>query len=474
MFLPPSSKPFRPAGFDRNLYAPLLQAGKFEDILIALQPLVAGGPPDAQLMDLVADCYFGLRRMDRGVQVLEAMVSHWPDNLSAWGKLGSQRLHQGDRDGAAQAYQAILAQRPHSALALSALYICAPFAWDSPQAEQMRRLLARSSLTQAERASAENTLGKCAASAGLADQAFAHFQASKAATPGEHDPGLQPAIVAEQIAHFDPEALPHVALTGEGPQPVFLVGLPGPGMDLLEALLLPHPQICSLGESPALIQTRQALQHHIREASPFATDWAWCRETSPKLAHAARQAYFKQLPRAEIGSVPVALDKLPQNLFEMGFARMILPEARFVFMMSHPLDLGLSLFASHFHRGHSYSRQLDWIGQMIRCSYDALDDYRAKLGPRLRLQSHRALVEDPESALRATLAHLDLDWDPECLARASEDLPLTTAALMQAQQEPPVSEIGFWKPYEEQLAPLIDALGGWDWIRAWEMRDAKG
>lgn len=471
MFSPLGSRQFSPAHFDRDLYAPLLKEGKFQDILIALQPLVAAGPTDPQLMFLVADCYFGLKRMDRGLHVLEAITSHWPNNLQAWGKLGSHRLLLGDRTGAAQAYRSILTQRPQSALALSALYICEPFGWYDPQAETLRQCLADGKLSQEERISAQNTLGKCAASAGLTDEAFDAFQASKAETPGDYDASEMETAVAAQISEFAPELLPEVPLAADGPQPVFLLGLPGSGTDLLETMLLAHPEICTLGESPALVQTRRALQHHIRQNNPFATDWAWCHETSAKLAYAGRKAYFNLLPQTEIAGANVALDKLPQNLFEIGFARMILPEARFVFMMSHPLDLGLSLFATNFHKGHYYSHRLDWIGEMIRSSYAALDDYLAKLGPRLRLQSHRRLLEDPETQMRAIFSHLGLHPAPECLKLPDQNRPISTATLMQAQQEAPISEIGFWQPYEDHLAPLIDALGGWDWIRSWEARE---
>lgn len=472
MLPPPSAKQLSPAEFDRSLYEPLLQRGKFQDVLIALQPLVAGGPPDPLLLGLVADCYFGLRRVARGLQVLEAIVAHWPMDLQAWGRLGSHRLQQGDRSGAAAAFEAILTQQPRAVLALSALYIAAPYSWDSPHAAQLRQLVASGTLPQAEKISANNTLGKIAASAGLPDLAFAHFQTSKAATSGDHDPQALPATVADQINSFDPQTLPQIALSGDGPQTLFLVGLPGSGMDLLESLLLPHPDICTLGESPTLIQTRQALQHLLCQTTPQSQDWTWCSDTTPKLARAARHAYFNLLPADKIGNAGIAIDKLPQNLFEMGFARMILPEARFVFLMHHPLDLGLSLFASHFHSGHSYSHQLDWIGQMIRTSYAALDDYIPKLDTRLRLQSYRLLIEQPEAQMRAVLAHLDLDWEPACLSPTEGAALITTASLLQPPQENAPSGLGIWRRFETQLMPLVEALGGWDWIHAWEARDA--
>jgi len=156
----------------------------------------------------------------------------------------------------------------------------------------------------------------------------------------------------------------------------------------------------------------------------------------------------------------------------MGFARMILPDAKFIFMMRHPLDVGLSLFSKDFAEGQAFTKRLEWIGHQIRTVYASLDDYLPKLGSRLRLQSFRALVEQPEQQLRGILGHLDLDWDPACLSPEDYTGTVNTASLVQIREGINTKGLGKWRRYETELAPLVAALGGWEWIKEWEQRDA--
>jgi tetratricopeptide (TPR) repeat protein len=462
--------------FDRRAYAGLMQRGAFQEVMIALQPQLARDASDPGMLDLVADCYFGLDRADRGIEVLEAIVATWPDNLAAWGKLGARSLQNGQKERAAEAFKVILKHNPNSAQALSTLYLAAPYSWDSAHGKRLRRLASSAKLSKAEKVSASNTLGKLASAFDKPAIAFRYYQAAKDATLGIYDSSATSASVTAQCHSFAPERLPQVATTGNTSRPLFIVGLPRSGTTLLETMLRAHPDVASIGESPALIQTRQAIQNHLRQHDPAAPDWAWCDQTSPELAQAGREAYLAQLsqPGTAPGTVPcrVTIDKLPQNLFEMGFARMILPEARFVFMMRHPLDIGLSLFTTNFHQGHHYSKDLRLIGQHIRANYASLDDYIPKLGDRLRLQSYRQLVETPEPQMRAILAHLDLGWEAACLAPQDSRETVTTASLLQVREGVNRSGLNKWPRFETQLQPLIDALGGWDWIKEWEARDA--
>ncbi|MCD9148731.1 tetratricopeptide repeat-containing sulfotransferase family protein [Pseudophaeobacter flagellatus] len=471
---------------------------KYQEVLITLQPLIAAGQADAAMLDLVAECYFGLGRADRGLAVLEAIVETWPENLPIWGKLGSLSLQNGDSSRAAEAFKEILVQEPDSATALSALYVAEPFAWDSDYAARLRDLFTNAKLPEAGRAGAINTLGKAAAAADQTKMAMFYYEAANMATPGDYDPSATSASVAQQCSYFDPAQLPQLpgpAINtdkGAGTQPLFIVGLPRSGTTLVENMLLAHSDVSSIGESPVLIQTRKVVQLQLSQQTQrgpklVKTDdtiaknnklqqnrdqsWDWCTQTSPELAQRARNAYLAQYPQNNMSS-RIIIDKLPQNLFEMGFARMILPEARFVFMMRHPLDVGLSLFTTNFHQGHAYSKRLDWIGKHIRTNYDSLDDYIPKLGDRLRVQSYRQLVENPEPQMRALVAHLGLNWDPACLTPLNNKSLVKTASVTQVRKGLNQSGLGKWTRFERELTPLIKALGGWDWIKEWEARDA--
>jgi hypothetical protein len=129
------------------------------------------------------------------------------------------------------------------------------------------------------------------------------------------------------------------------------------------------------------------------------------------------------------------------------------------------------MFTTHFAERHPYTRQLAWIGHMLRRTYDSLEDYIPKLGPDLRLQSYRALVTQPEAQLRDILDFLGLPWEPRCLMPEASDTAILTASSLQVRQGLNTDGLGKWRQYEAELAPLIAALGGWDWIAQWQARD---
>ena len=68
--------------------------------------------------------------------------------------------------------------------------------------------------------------------------------------------------------------------------------------------------------------------------------------------------------------------------------------------------------------------------------------------------------------------HLGLDWDQECLTPQHSMDALKTASVLQVREGINQKGIGKWKRFETELAPLIEALGGWQWIHAWEENDA--
>jgi hypothetical protein len=72
---------------------------------------------------------------------------------------------------------------------------------------------------------------------------------------------------------------------------------------------------------------------------------------------------------------------------------------------------------------------------------------------------YEQLVADPESEIRRLLDHLDLPFDPACLEFHRNPRAVKTASSEQVRQ--PINRAGIdqWRPYEQWLGPLKQALG---------------
>ena len=69
------------------------------------------------------------------------------------------------------------------------------------------------------------------------------------------------------------------------------------------------------------------------------------------------------------------------------------------------------------------------------------------------------VVADLEEQARRIIAYCGLPWDDRCLSFHETDRPVRTASATQVRQPIYKSAVGRWRVYEDQLEPLLRALG---------------
>ena len=72
---------------------------------------------------------------------------------------------------------------------------------------------------------------------------------------------------------------------------------------------------------------------------------------------------------------------------------------------------------------------------------------------------HEALLDDPETEVRAMLAFLDQPFEAACMAFHSNARAVRTASSEQVRKPINRDGVGQWQPYEKWLDPLKQALG---------------
>jgi len=446
------------------------RAGKHKTALALLVPLLEEGAADVRSLSLAAGCYWALEDSVTAIALMRVAVEAAPDNALAWGKLGAMALYVGDKSLAREAYGKTVRLNPRSAPALAALNRLVPFKPGGRHVRLLRELSRDRKLPARDRMLALNALGRVEDAAGNPKAAFHHFTRSKALAGGRYDPAAMDRKLADQRRLFDPGALPSAQANTEDARMVFIVGLPRSGTTLTEGILARHSQVRSIGESMALTEVMLWL----RKGGEQSGAWDFLTDLTPARLKEARQLFLARAGVGEADAGRVVVDKMPMDCLDLGLARLILPEARFVFMARHPLDVGLSNFVTAFDRGNGFTTRADWMGHITRIVYASLEDYQPKLGESLRRQSYRALVEESEGEIRALLQHVGLDWEAACLTPEAAGGAVKTASVLQVREQINRSGLGKWRAYEAHLEPLIDALGGWAWIKEWEAQDLAG
>ncbi|MCR9127771.1 MAG: sulfotransferase [Rhodobacteraceae bacterium] len=458
-----------PAG-DRfaDQIAARIAGGDHAGALALLLPRVQGGAAEPRMVDQAATCYWALGDGGTALALMRALVEIDPRNAAAWGKIGAMALSLGDTGTAQAAFARTVKLNPRSANALAALNRIAPFARGGRHWRSLRNLSVARDLPAAERRIAFNALGRIEQAAGNRRAAFHAFARCKALTPGRYDPDAVTRRVDEQIARFHTGAKVRGEADG-GPRMVFVVGMPRSGTTLVESILSRHPDVRSIGESKALTAAVQTA----RGLCPGGP-WDWFGALDPDGLRQCRAKFRARIPPAppDAADASVILGKMPLDCLEMGAAWRLFPDARFVFMQRHPLDVGLSCFTTNFHEGNAFSRSLEHIGHLTAAVHRSLDDYAGKLGGVLRQQSYRALVQAPGDQIAALLDHVGLPFDAACLSPEAGSDAVRTASVLQVRAGINTSGLDKWRDYATELQPLLDALGGPEWIAGWEERDS--
>ena len=251
------------------------------------------------------------------------------------------------------------------------------------------------------------------------------------------------------------------AQSGKGctaPDPIFIVGLPRAGSTLIEQILASHSQVDGTLELPNIL----SLAHRLR-GRHLITD----RDRYPRILGELTADELTALGQDYIDntqvhrqSAPFFTDKMPNNFRHLGLIHLILPNAKIIDARRHPMDCCWSGFKQLFAEGQEFTYGLDEIGNYYRGYVDLMAHWDAVLpeGRVLRVQ-HEDVLSDLEGQVRRMLEYCDLPFEPACVEFHKTDRAVRTASSEQVRQ--PISRAGQdqWRPFEDHLGPLKEALG---------------
>jgi tetratricopeptide (TPR) repeat protein len=239
------------------------------------------------------------------------------------------------------------------------------------------------------------------------------------------------------------------------PVPVFVLGMPRSGSTLIEQILASHPQIQGAGE---LTDFETAAQNVLKACHPAAA----YPECVPALDHATPRrigrSYLERLPALADGQMHV-VDKLPGNFLHIGLIRLVLPNAKIIHTMRHPIDTCVSCYSKLFTSGHHYAYDLAELGRFYRGYSELMSHWRSVLPPGAMLEvSYEDVVSDLESQARRLIDYCGLPWDDRCLSFHKTARTVRTASAVQVRQPLFRSSLERWRRYQAGIAPLLDEL----------------
>lgn len=440
-----------------NLAGILYRQNRFEETVDMLGTVLAVEADDAGGQSLMAAALGRIGEYDEALALYAALTQRFPDHAKLWMSFGHVLKTVGRQEEGVAAYRRALAVEPTLGEVWWSLANLKTVRFDDADIAAMEAALEISGLSDEDRLHVHFALGKAHDDQRVAQSAFRHYAQANAIRHGQldYDPEIISGHVDKIVATFTPAFLESKAGQGDAaPDPIFILGMPRAGSTLLEQILASHSLIEGTMELPDLPAIA------LREGQGVPSGWIDAVRTMPPARLAELGAEFLARTRVQRKTdKPFYIDKLPNNWVYTGLIHLILPNAKIIDARRHPLDCCFSNFRQHFAKGQAFSYSLSDMGRYYVDYVRAMAHFDAVLPGRVHRVIHEAVIEDPETQVRAMLAYLGVPFEGACLDFHQNRRAVRTASSEQVRRPINSDGVGQWQPYAQWLDPLKDALG---------------
>jgi tetratricopeptide (TPR) repeat protein len=423
----------------------LLELERYDAALAAAERAISEEPHNARGHEIRMIVLKQLGRDDEALAALnQPQVYALSPRVRAL--LGVTQMEAGLRDDARVSLRAALEADPGLAFARFNL---AEIDADGDDIAALERLIARADVSRHDRMLLNFALGKCYLAGNDHARAFARFRDGndmKRQTLDYdvvHDERSMTALAAEFSAAVLAEGLP-----GADPseRPIFVVGMPRSGTSLVEQVLASHPAVFGAGELKAM--ARLAARRH----SAGRAEW-------PALAAEYLAAAGARAAGARAGGAARVVDKLPLNFLNVGFIRLLLPNARIIHCRRNPVDNALSCYTILFDEGNEFSYDLTDLGRFYHSYQTLMEHWRTVVPPdRFFEIDYEAIVADVEGEARRLVSFCGLAWDDAVLRFHQTKRAVRTASKLQVRKPIYRTSIDRAAAFGAALDPLRRAL----------------
>jgi tetratricopeptide (TPR) repeat protein len=364
----------------------------------------------------------------------------------------------GRQSEALREYRAAIAMKPEFGEVYWSMANLKVFRFEPEEVAAMEQQLKREDLPESVMVHFHFALAKACEDAGDYDRAWAHYhRGNQRQRPlVSYDPvGFE--TRHEQIADvFSREFLEAHAGEGfESEAPIFIVGLPRSGSTLVEQILASHSQVEGTSELPILGDIAVSTGRYFRDGREYP---AAVRELRGRDFRAYGKQYLEETRVHRRTGRPRFTDKLPNNFAHVGFAHLILPNARIINARRHPLDSCLGSYKQLFAKGQNFTYDMNELALYYRKYHETMKHWHRVLPGKVLDVHYEDTVGDLEAQVRRILAHCGLPFEDACLRFHETQRAVRTASSEQVRQPLYTRALGTWRRYEKHLGPWREEL----------------
>ena len=381
-----------------------------------------------------------------------------PDHLGSNMGIGNVLKTVGRFEESVEAYKQCIRTQPLFAEAYWSLANLKTYQFEASEIEQMEEHVKNEMMQDEHRAFFHIALANAKEKEKKFDEAWYHFMdGNTMRRSGEIYDAVQTQVAHDELINtFTVDFIKQKkGLVGhQSSAPIFIVGLPRSGSTLVEQILASHSLVEGTKELPDLPLLGRRLTKSRGKGIKYPS--AVTDMTDAEFIEFG-ESYLTTTKRYRTGN-PHFIDKMPNNFANLGFLKLILPNATVINAKRHPLDCCVSSFKQLFYKGQSWSYDLFEIGEYY-LEYDRMMKYWHSVLPNeIHDLDYAEMINDQENTTRQLLNFCQLDWEEECLKFYETKRSINTASSEQVRQPIYKGALNSWRSYEEHIRPLIEIL----------------
>lgn len=260
------------------------------------------------------------------------------------------------------------------------------------------------------------------------------------------------------------EALPH---SQNATQPIFIGGVPRSGTTLVESIIAAHPNMHGAGESGVIGWFEHGLMEQMRRDGRDVTADQAVLDIPPEMLTSGAAAVQRRLSGMGWDGTSRIVEKTPANALSIGLIGAMFPRAKVIIMRRHPLDVGVSNLFTRFQAGQGHAFSMKSVGNYVRLVTQTVSVWKRVAPVPVLEVVYEDLVADPDQQIARILAFCGLEDRPECHKFFESPRAILTASATQVREPITARSVGRWERYLPWLDPMIDAMGGMEWIESY-------
>lgn len=236
--------------------------------------------------------------------------------------------------------------------------------------------------------------------------------------------------------------------------PIFILGMPRSGTSLMEQIISSHSDVEAAGERDEL--------HYVVTGNPWEKRENYLDAVTGYDAKqfAEMGAEYQKRLEARFGTPAYLTDKMPMNFHYVGMIKLMLPHAKVIHCVRHPLDTCLSVYRRLFWGRQPYAYNQTELAEHHQLYQELMAYWHSVLPGFIHDVNYETLIENPEQEIAAMLDFCGLEWQDSCINfHKNKSSVVRTASAEQVRQPLYKDSMQGWKRYQDYIQPMIDVLG---------------